>query len=61
MKIITYFQLAFIIGWVANLIQVIMGFVSYQTVAEMTPFFIFKVVSVFIAPVGAVLGWIGFF
>lgn len=49
----------FIVGWVANIIQVISSIPA--TFGEMTPMFAIKCISIFIAPLGSVLGWVGMF
>lgn len=50
---------AFVIGWILNIYQVFKTMPA--TFADMAPFYVAKVVCIFIAPVGSVLGWIGLF
>ena len=52
--------LAFVIGWIANLWQVVAALVS-SSWAEITPFLVLKIVAIFLGPVGSVLGYIGMF
>lgn len=49
----------FLIGWIANIAQVFIHMPA--TFAAMTPMFIAKVVCIFAAPVGSILGWVGMF
>jgi len=53
--------LLFVIGWIANIVQVAVGLMALETISTMSGFMILKIISVFIAPVGAVLGWVGMF
>lgn len=48
--------LATIIGWIANIIQLI-GIAS----GPVTTIFVLKCVGIFAFPLGAILGWFGFF
>ena len=48
--------LACIVGWIMNLMQIV---ALATSVAPITTMFIVKCVGVLIAPVGAILGWIG--
>lgn len=50
--------LAFI-GWALNIYQVVAQIPA--TFGDITPMFAFKVISILIAPVGSVLGYIGLF
>lgn len=50
------FLVAGIVGWVANLVQVF-----HMANDPVTGMFIFKCIAIFVAPVGAVLGWVGMF
>lgn len=52
--------LAFVIGWIANIWQVISALVN-SSWAEITPFVVLKIVAIFLGPVGSVLGYIGMF
>ncbi len=45
-----------IIGWVANIVQVI-----HLSTAAITGVFILKCIGIFVAPLGVILGWIGLF
>lgn len=49
------------VGWIANLWQVTVGITSLDKVTDMSGMLAFKAATVFIPPVGAVMGWIGFF
>lgn len=51
--------LFFVVGWIANIVQIFMQMPA--TLGEATPFWIAKIVCIFVAPVGGILGWIGFF
>jgi hypothetical protein len=53
------FWLVAIAGWIMNIIQV--GYGLPSTIGEMTPMLIFKIVGIFVAPLGSILGWIGVF
>lgn len=46
--------IAAIAGWVMNIVQLVS-----MADAGVTGMFILKIVGVFVAPLGAVLGWIG--
>lgn len=49
----------FAIGWLANIFQVFSGIPA--TFGEATPMWLVKLVCIFFAPAGSVLGWIGMF
>lgn len=51
--------LAAIIGWVGNLVQVIQ--VLNVKLTDITVLTIVKIIGIFAAPLGSILGWIGFF
>lgn len=45
-----------IVGWVANLVQVV-----HQISSPITGLFIIKAIGIVVAPVGVILGWMGIF
>lgn len=47
-------------GWIGNVVQVIV-FLMDAGWDDMTPFIILKIVGIFLAPLGSVLGIIGWF
>jgi hypothetical protein len=49
-------MLAFLAGWIANIVQL-----CYMLDGPITGYFIAKVVGTLVAPLGAVLGWVGMF
>lgn len=49
----------FLLGWIFNIVQVFQQMPA--VFSDATPMWIAKIVCIFIAPVGAVLGWIGLF
>ena len=51
--------IAFGIGWIANIVQVFQQMPA--AFGDATPMWIAKIVCIFIAPVGSILGWIGMF
>ena len=57
----TAIWLALIVGWIANLWQVIVAPGSIGEASTWTVMFAVKFISIFIAPLGGVMGWIGFF
>lgn len=48
--------LGFIPGWIGNVVQ--LATADWSTI---TGLLILKAIGVFVAPLGAVLGWVGFF
>ena len=47
-----------VIGWIANLWQTVsLGLAT----GPLTTLFVVKIIGIFFAPLGALLGWIGFF
>ncbi len=59
MKVTTIFWLTMVAGWIMNIIQV--GMNLPDTLNAISPMTMFKLVGVFVAPLGAILGWIGVF
>lgn len=53
------FVLFLLVGWFANLFQILSNIPV--TFGEMAPIFLVKCVGVFFFPIGAILGWVGFF
>jgi hypothetical protein len=49
----------FAIGWVLNIVQIFSTMPA--KFGDATPMFVAKIVCVFIAPVGSVLGYVGLF
>ena len=56
----TIVTVVFVIGWIANIVQVIQTS-SSPLLMEITAFWVVKVIAIFVFPLGAVLGWIGMF
>lgn len=52
----TIFALGFIPGWIGNVVQ--LATADWSTI---TGLLVLKAIGVFVAPLGAVLGWVGFF
>lgn len=48
--------LGFIPGWIGNVVQLAVA--DWSTI---TGLLVLKAIGVFVAPLGAVLGWVGFF
>lgn len=48
-----------LVGWLANIFQILSNIPA--TFGEMAPIFLVKCVGVFFFPIGAILGWAGFF
>lgn len=59
MKITTVVFLFFFVGWIMNIIQSAM--MLPDKLGDMAPMLIFKIVGIFVAPLGGILGWIGVF
>lgn len=57
--VILLIWLGMVLGWCLNIYQVVSMMPS--TFGEMTPFWVFKIVSILVAPVGSVLGYVGLF
>lgn len=53
------FVLFLFVGWIANIFQILSNIPA--TFGEMAPIFVVKCVGVFFFPIGAILGWAGFF
>jgi hypothetical protein len=55
--------LFFFIGWIINIISVIMQFSgeTINSIGDASIFLIFQSIGIFIAPVGSILGWISLF
>ena len=53
------FVLFLFIGWAANIFQILSNIPA--SFGEMAPIFAVKCVGVFFFPIGAILGWVGFF
>ena len=50
-----------IIGWIANIVQILNTSGPLAEASTWTVLLAIKVIAVFLAPLGAVMGWIGFF
>ncbi len=46
-----------IIGWFANIYWVATTFITAETLADITPFVILRIIGIFVAPMGGVLGY----
>lgn len=57
--IFLFFWLASAVGWIANIAQLAMN--MPETIANITPFQLLKIIGILVAPLGSVLGWLGFF
>ena len=58
---IRLFWLAAVVGWIANIVQIFRVDGPLAEVSTWTVLLAIKVAAVFLAPLGAVMGWIGFF
>ena len=47
----------FLVGWVMNIITLIHWVSAHATLAEVTPMVALRVVGIFAAPLGGILGW----
>ena len=52
---------AAIIGWIANIVQVVKTPGPLTEAATWTTLMVGKAIGILAAPVGSVMGWIGFF
>lgn len=57
--IILLVWLVFAAGWCLNIYQVVK--LMPATFGEAPPYWVFKIVCIFLAPVGSVLGYVGLF
>jgi len=57
--IVALIWLVFAIGWVLNIIQIFQQMPA--TLGAATPMWLAKIVCIFVAPVGSVLGYVGLF
>ena len=57
--IILLVWLVLVTGWVANIAQIVMQMPA--TLGEATPMWVFKIVTIFMGPVGSIMGYIGMF
>jgi hypothetical protein len=55
------FWIAAVVGWIANIVQIFRVDGPLAEASTWTVLLAIKVVAVFLAPLGAVMGWIGFF
>lgn len=53
------FWVAVFAGWIMNIIQCSQAMPA--TIGEVTPWLVFKLVGIFVFPLGAILGWMGVF
>lgn len=44
------------IGWILNICQVVQG--SNVAVGDMSVYLVVKIIAIFVAPVGSLLGWV---
>lgn len=58
---ILLFWLAAVVGWIANIVQIFRVDGPLAEASTWTVLLAVKVAAVFFAPLGAVMGWIGFF
>lgn len=61
MRIYGLIWLVIIIGWVLNIWQVAVGLMALPLISQISGMLVLKLICVFIAPVGGVLGWVGLF
>jgi hypothetical protein len=54
---ITGLWAAAVIGWVLNIYKLIVAVQAAAILAAMDPFTILRAVGVFLAPLGAIIGW----
>lgn len=45
------------IGWVANIYWIYTAMKAAETVADIAPFMILRIIGIFVAPLGGVLGY----
>lgn len=53
------FYMAILIGWIMNLYQVVVGITELTTISAMSGLMVLKIVGIFFAPLGAILGYMG--
>ena len=61
MTIITVIWMVFLVGYVANIVQVIQGFAALPAIGEVSGYLFIKAVAIFMGPVGSVLGFVDMF
>lgn len=52
---------AALVGWILNICQVAYSVFAVTAIGDIPPYVILKIVGIFIAPLGSVLGFIGLF
>ena len=45
-------------GWVINLLAIVHAATSMHSLQEVTPLLVLRTVGLFLAPLGAILGWV---
>ena len=58
---IVLFWIAAVVGWVANIIQVVNTPGALSEASTWTILLALKVIGIVAAPIGAILGWVGIF
>jgi hypothetical protein len=51
----------FIIGGLLNIFQAIISVTSVETLGDMPPVLVMKIITIFMGPVGSIWGWIDLF
>ena len=60
--VILLIWLAFIVGWILNIVQIFKQMpATLAGFADMAPMYFAKIICVFIAPIGSILGYVGLF
>lgn len=50
-----------IVGWIINLVDVIVTVAGISTIAEIAPFTLFQIISIFLGPIGSIVGYVSLF
>lgn len=53
--------LFFVVGWIINLVDVIITVAGISTIAEIAPFTLFQIISIFLGPIGSIVGYVSLF
>lgn len=52
---------ASIVGFFANIYQFAVGMIALASLSDITPLLVIKAIGLFVAPLGSVMGFLGFF
>lgn len=50
-----------IVGWIVNLVDVIVTVAGVSSIGEITPFTLFQIISIFLGPIGSIVGYVSLF